>query len=44
MGIIKNRTTLNDEVLTLVANGAVGPMYSKKTSFEKTKDVEELTR
>ena len=43
MGIIKNRTTLNGEVLSLVANVAVGKMYTKNNSFDAKKEVE-LTR
>lgn len=34
MGIIKNRTTLNGEVLSLVANGAVGKLTSKENSYD----------
>ena len=34
MGTIKNRTTLNGEILTLVANGAVGPLTQKSNSFD----------
>ena len=34
MGIIKNRTTLNGEVLSLVANEAVGKLTTKENSFD----------
>ena len=34
MGIIKNRTTLNGEILSLVANDAVGKVTSKHNSFD----------
>ena len=34
MGIIKNRTTLNGEVLSLVANKAVGKLTSKENSYD----------
>ena len=35
MGIIKNRTTLNGEVLSLVANSAVGQFASKENPFDR---------
>jgi len=36
MGFIKNRTTLNNELVSLyVANEAVGKLASKNNSFEK---------
>ena len=34
MGIIKNRTTLNGELVSLVANDAVGKLSSKQNSYD----------
>ena len=42
MGIIKNRTTLNGEVLALVANEAVGQFKSKDNSFDRKSEVERI--
>ena len=43
MGTIKNRTTLNGQVLSLVANPAVGALKSKNNSFDN-KYTEERSR
>ncbi len=40
MGIIKNRTTLNGEIVSLVANEAVGKLTSKNNSFDAKFDKE----
>ncbi len=45
MGIIKNRTTLNGEILNLVANKAVGKMSHKQNSYDAKLKLEEgMTR
>ena len=43
MGTIKNRTTLNGQVLSLVAHEAVGQIKSKNNSFD-VKFTEERSR
>jgi len=43
MGIIKNRTTLNGELVSLVANGAVGKLTQKQNSYDAKFDIE-MTR
>lgn len=43
MGTIKNRTTLNGQILTLVSNKAVGELTTKHNSFD-AKFENEMTR
>ena len=41
MAIIKNRTELNGEILSLVANGAVGNFTTKNATLPNERNLEE---